>query len=888
MAVLSSQLILSLTDKVTAPARGIARAVSNMQSQLAENNRRLDAMRGRMFETGLVAVGLFKALGGPIRAAADFEAAMNQVAAVSGASSEQLEAFKRQAKDLGATTQFSASQAADAMKFLAMAGFDANAVMASLPGTLQLAAAAQLDLGSAADIVSNVLSGYGLQVEEIGRVNDVLVKAFTSSNTDLRQLAEAMKYAGPVANAAGVQFEETAAALGLMGNAGIQASMAGTSLRSAISRSLSPTKKMRAVMKRAGLDFTDANGRLISLDEMIRQLEPHAADAGLFMELFGQRAGPAMAALVSQGADALEDLTTELENSAGTAQRISDVQMQGFWGMWKEIKSVMEAVGIAIGDALLPSLTEMGKTLAPMIRNFAKLAENNPAVTRTIIGLTVALVALRVASLAAQFSFLWMRGAALASAIGGLQVLQGVMAGMRIALLSVLNPMRLVRGAMVLLRAAFLMTGIGAVIAAIALGGLWIYNNWANIGEAFNTFKKSFLKAINPVEKALEPVTELFGGLLEFVTGLVKPIDDVDASFARFGSRLGTTVGSGLRSVVEFFRDLPGIIDGSIDFDWSALGRRIVDGIKAGLDWAWSSLKVAWDWAGKLLSDFADSDLVQGLREKFDAIDWTAALTGAGDMAGALFNWMADQFRAIDAAKLGADVADVLVMSIKAAFEAIGVAVDALSGGTGNEMQNALAEAMGKALTGMGEVAKALIRGVFDFNAAFWAEIFGIPAPNFDAVIAGFNDLLDFIEGVAKRIKTALDDVGAAIRSAVGLSESNPGTAGAAAAGAAIGSSIAGQRAMGGPVAAAKTYLVGERGPELFTPNVSGNITDARTTAAMSRAPARAGGGGGAPNITFGNIIIQGGANATADQLRREFERGAGDLIRSQYSDGGM
>jgi len=871
MAQLSSQLVITVVDRVTAPARAIAKSVNHLQSQLAENNRKLDAMRGRMAETAVVAYGLFRALKSPITAAADFEAAMNQVAAVSGASSEQLEAFKRQAKDLGATTQFSASQAADAMNFLAVAGLKADDVMGALPATLQLAAAAQVDLGGAANIVTNVMSGYGMQVSELGRVNDVLVKTFTSANTDLVQLAEAMTYAGPTAKQAGLAFEEATAALGLMGNAGIQASMAGTSLRGAVTKILSPTKKASAAMRKAGLQFTDANGRLLPLVDVVRQLAPHADDAGLFMELFGQRAGPAMAALVSQGADALTDLTTELENSAGTAQRISDVQMQGFWGMWKEIKSVMEALAISIGDALLPALTSLGKTIAPMIRSLAKMAEENPAVTRTIIALTAGLVALRVASLLAQFSFLWMRGAALASAIGGLQMLQGVMAGVRIALLSILNPMRLVRGAMVLLRAAFLMTGIGAVIAAIALGGLWIYNNWQNIGEAFNTFKKSFLKAIKPVSKALEPVTELFGGLFEFVTGLVKPIDDVDASFARFGSRLGTTVGNGLRSVVEFFRDLPGIIDGS-------------------------------------------GNPLDTLRDKFAAFDWTGAIRRAGDMAGAVYGWMADQIASIDAAKIGRQLADVVKAAVGGAVDFVGAIAEAISTGDSTKISNALTDALGKALTGMGEIAKALIRGVFDFNAAFWAEIFGIPAPSFENVIEAFEKLYNRVAAIAKRIKGAVDEVGKAVRSAVGLGESNAGTAGAAAAGASIGAAIAGQRAMGGPVAAAKTYLVGEKGPELFTPNVPGHISTASETAAalaglgggMSLpvprgAPAMALAANGnraaansnrpAPNVNVnfnGGINIKGGANANAHEIGREIGREVGFIMRGHFSDGGM
>src|SRR5690606_28233960 len=143
----------------------------------------------------------------------------------------------------------SASEAADAMGFLAMAGMDANDILGAMPDTLNLAAAANLDMARAADIVTNIHAGYNKDVSELTAATDVLVKAFTSANTDLSQLAEAMKYAGPVASAAGVDFNEAAAALSMMGNAGIQGSMAGTSLRGAISRILGPTKAMREAME---------------------------------------------------------------------------------------------------------------------------------------------------------------------------------------------------------------------------------------------------------------------------------------------------------------------------------------------------------------------------------------------------------------------------------------------------------------------------------------------------------------------------------------------------------------------------------------------------------------------------------------------------------------
>ncbi|HSH44002.1 MAG TPA: phage tail tape measure protein, partial [Arenicellales bacterium] len=311
-----------------------------------------------------------------LKAAGDFEQGMNRVQAVSGATGGQLDALREQAKEMGRTTQFSASQAADAMGFLAMAGFEVDEIIGALPGTLQLAAAAQMDLGSAADIVSNVLSGYGMEVEELGRVNDVLAKTMASANTDLQQLGEAMKMAGPVAASAGVQFEEATAAIGMMGNAGIQATMAGTSLRGAISRMLNPTKAVQGAMEEAGLSFTDAQGKLLPLADIIEQLEPHAENAGLFMELFGQRAGPAMAALVSQGSESLRGLTGELENAGGTAEQIASAQMKGFNGAMRELKSAFEGLQIAIADAgLLEAMTDLIKRLAEWTRN---LAESNP------------------------------------------------------------------------------------------------------------------------------------------------------------------------------------------------------------------------------------------------------------------------------------------------------------------------------------------------------------------------------------------------------------------------------------------------------------------------------------------------------------------------------
>src|SRR5690606_15996071 len=221
-----------------------------------------------------------------LKTAGDFEAAMNRVQAVSGATASEFRALQAQAQQLGATTRYSSSQAADAMGFLAMAGLRVNEILGAMPGTLQLAASANLDLARSADIVTNILTGYGLAVEELGRANDVLVRTFTRTNVDLSMLGESFRYVGPVAKSAGVAFEETAAAIGLMGNAGIQGSMAGTSLRGAITRLLKPTAEVSRTLQRLGVSATDSEGRLLPLVEIVRQLEEAGATTGDMMALF--------------------------------------------------------------------------------------------------------------------------------------------------------------------------------------------------------------------------------------------------------------------------------------------------------------------------------------------------------------------------------------------------------------------------------------------------------------------------------------------------------------------------------------------------------------------------------------------------------------------------
>lgn len=308
-----------------------------------------------------------------LKAAGDFETGMNQVRALTGATGDDFKKLREQAKDLGATTQFTAGQAADAMGFLAQAGLKTQDIYKTMPATLNLAAAAQTSLADTADMMTNIMAGFRMESGDSTRATDVLTTAFTNSNTNLVELAEAMSYAGPVLSGFGISFEETAAAVGLLGNAGIKASRAGTALSGALVRLASPSTEAAEIIEKLGINVFDSSGKMKPLVSIVGQLEDSGATAAEMMKIFGLRAGPAMLALVSQGSGALEDLTTKLENSGGTAKRIADVQMEGFSGAMKKLKSALEAVAIAIADSgMLEFATDMATALADWFREFAK------------------------------------------------------------------------------------------------------------------------------------------------------------------------------------------------------------------------------------------------------------------------------------------------------------------------------------------------------------------------------------------------------------------------------------------------------------------------------------------------------------------------------------
>lgn len=371
------------------------RAGERMRS-IGNRMQDVGATMGASFMAGATTMGY--ALGKTITTAANFESAMSRVAALSGASDAELQKLTQTARDLGASTSFSASQAAEGMQYLAMAGFKTNDVIAAMPGLLDLAASGQMDLGAAADITSNIMSGFGIAAQDAGRVADVLAKASTNANTDVAQLGEAMVYLAPVSKSLGWSLEEATAAVMAMSDAGIQGAQAGAAFSTSMGRLAKPTGEMEKTMKKLKIEIFDANGKMKSMPGVIKELEKATRGmtdqqkSATLTTIFGAEAYKHWAVLIDKSSDALASNTDMLKKSAGTAKEIAAKQLDNLKGKIVILQSSIESASITIGHALIPAIDAIASGVQSAVDWFNNLDEGTQQMIATGAALTVGIM----------------------------------------------------------------------------------------------------------------------------------------------------------------------------------------------------------------------------------------------------------------------------------------------------------------------------------------------------------------------------------------------------------------------------------------------------------------------------------------------------------------
>jgi hypothetical protein len=484
-----------------------------------------------------------------------------------------------------------------------------------------------MDLGRAADISSNILTAFGMEASELDGVVDKLTYTFTNSNTSMEQLGEAFKYVGPVAMAAGLDFGEVAAMLGMLGDAGIQGSMAGTTLRGAITRLISPTQKTTRLLDEMGVTVTDASGQMLPMVDILAQFPPVTADSaqamlqlqetataagvaledaegnarpfedvladleaagidtssmfeglgtdaetvGKIMEIFGLRAGPGMLALLSQGTDGLREFTDEINDSGGTAERVANTQMEGLRGSILLLKSAWEAFMITAMDAgPLQMVTRFVQGMTAVVARLSELPPPLLGVLATIAGLTGVLL-----TLGGTFLLLLPRIARTYQAFLHFQRWGGVARVIQTAGLSLTNLGRAATGARIALMGMARAHPVLAVLTLLAAGLALAYRTnflgFADLVDGVVERVRGFATSVQQMF-ALIAATGKYDGPVAFFRALGMVLGSLTGDAQRVTAiftEIGIAINRPIQAVRKFIAGIGELVGALIAGDWS-------------------------------------------------------------------------------------------------------------------------------------------------------------------------------------------------------------------------------------------------------------------------------------------------------------------------------
>lgn len=332
---------------------------------------KMESIKQKMFSlnSAVAATGVGLAAGGfvssSVKTYAEFSQTMSEVKAISGATGTEFDKLTNKAKKLGATTKFTASEAAQGMKYMGMAGWSSGDIQKGIGGVLNLAAASGEDLGKTSDIVTDAMTAFNMGAGEVNHFSDILAQASSKSNTNVGYLGESFKYVASTAGALKYSAEDTSIALGLMANAGIKGSMSGTSLKTSLANMASPTKSMAGVMDKYNISLTDSKGNMKSLGGVMDNLRSslgglsETEQTAAASTLFGKEAMAGMLSIVNASDKDYKGLTKSIYNSDGAAKKMADTMLNNLAGKWTIFTSAVDGVKNTLGEKLSPYLIDV-------------------------------------------------------------------------------------------------------------------------------------------------------------------------------------------------------------------------------------------------------------------------------------------------------------------------------------------------------------------------------------------------------------------------------------------------------------------------------------------------------------------------------------------------
>ena len=621
------QIVISAIDNAS-------KVLKNIESQVQQTADSMKRMGESIAKAGAIMSGIsapfIAGIGMAIKTGMDFEQQMKNVQSVLGGTQKDFELLSNYAKEMGKSSVFSASEAAQAMYYMASAGMKTDDIMSSLNSTLQLAAATNSDLAQTSDVVVSTLSQFSLSADEASRVADVFASAISNSQASLDKIQYSMRYVGPVANSLGYSLEETTASLMMLYNAGYKGEQAGTILRGALSSLMNTTSEAQKVIEKYNLEIYNTDGSLRDWGTILKQLESAHITTADAIKLFGQEAGPGIMAMINQGTDAFNKYLETLKKSEGAAQTMADTQINSISGMVKLIKSELESIEISIFDDMkgeIQSILETIKSLLPVLKEFTEyfiagfkqLLNYVKPVGKKIIELfnsmspelkkTIALIG------GLGVAFAAIAGPAL-MVIGGITIGLGSIVSMAGSVMGAIGGITAsISAAVASLSATFTAGGIAAVLSSIASAALPVVGAIAGLTAVIG----GAIVAVVSFKKAWD---ENFGGIKEKVQDIIDELKTLARTlYALFSEAI-----SGLVDFINALADTETV---------KSIVVGVVEAIRLGLIGLNDGIQKCIDWVDDLKVKLSEWGVINTAKSAFNS--WkTAATTSLSMIKGAV------------------------------------------------------------------------------------------------------------------------------------------------------------------------------------------------------------------------------------------------------------
>lgn len=681
---------------------------------------KITGVGNKVMPASLAVMGLGTAA---VKTAADFDSAMSQVAAVSGATGDDLDALRDKAREMGSKTKFSASEAAEAMNYMAMAGWKTSDMLSGIEGIMNLAAASGEDLATTSDIVTDALTAFGLSAQDSGHFADILAAASSNANTNVSMMGETFKYCAPVAGALGYTAEDVAEAIGLMANSGIKSTQAGTALRTMMT-------KLQGDLKLSGAAFGDVTVATANADGSMRDLGDILGDLRVYFSqmteseaaaaaetLVGKNAMSGFLAVMNAAPGDIDKLNKAIANCDGTAEDMAATMQDNLAGQLTILKSQLEELAISFGEMLMPAIRNIVSKIQAFVDKLNSMDESQ---RKAIIS-----VGLFIAALGPFLVVLGKTISGVGSAMKGFSTLSKGIAKLGVKIAGGTGSITSFGSAIATVSGPVL--AIVAVIAVLvaAFKHLWDTNDgfreniiatWTKIKETVSSFCQGIVDRLNSLGFSFSSITEVIKAIWDGFCNFLAPI--FEGAFSIISNVLSTVLDH-ILNVVDFFI---AVFHG----DWEG---------------AWEAVKNIFSnlWEG-ILSVL--STILETMKGVVNAVlgwfgtSWEAAWTGIKSFFVNIWTSIKDFFSNIWSSikTTVSNVVDGIKAKISNVFTSVKTTVTDIFNGikdTATAVWNAIKSAITTPIEAAKEKVKAVIESIKGFFSGLKLELPHIKLPHF-------------------------------------------------------------------------------------------------------------------------------------------------------------